>query len=618
MDEDTTAARRPRKRWRRALRGVLIACGALVAAVGIAFGIGYLVWPIPDPVEIAARTDQSVLIAHSDGSEMTRIVPSSGNRTMVDDLRADVSKPMRDATLAAEDASFYRNSGFDPLGIVRAAWSQVTGGVGGGSTLTQQYVKLATGADEHTYTRKFKEVVLAFKVTNELPKDEILQAYLNTAYYGRGAYGVHAAAEAYFGKPPADLDPSEAALLAGMVQRPTENDPAYNAEQGRARWEYVAGQLRRHGMVDDAQAAKMRMPGTRERFAWRGEALSGTTYEIRQQVLEEAERAGFTEGTLQRGGYSIITTIDAAAQRAAEQAVAEVTARAPGSHAALVAIEPGTGAVRAYHSGATTAGGYDWAAAPQHPGTAFEPFAQFLQLAGSQASQQAGCEGPECSSPRPQAALGAETVRRSAARLGFDTGSWEPSGRSAFDALMTGEQPVSATDVAHAYATIAADGQERKPRMLSRILDRDGREVLAAESAPHPAFAADAGASALLAREVAGSRWPELARSYGTEPLVVERGRYHSMTAWTSGFTPRLATSVVLSATDEQNRSRPLVDADGLPLDGTAATDDVWRLFEVGRGGAGALPPQPEQGAEPGARPGGRDEEPDREVRPGA
>ena len=105
---------------------------------------------------------------------------------MIRDL-SEVSRSMRNATLAAEDASFYSNGGFDFLGILRAAYAQATNSPGGGSTLTQQYVKMATGNDEHSYARKAKELVLSVKMTNQVGKDEIFEAYLNTAYYGRGA-----------------------------------------------------------------------------------------------------------------------------------------------------------------------------------------------------------------------------------------------------------------------------------------------------------------------------------------------------------------------------------------------------------------------------------------------
>ncbi len=122
---------------------------------------------------------------------------------------------MRDAVLAAEDRTFYSNPGFDLGGIARAAWNQLRGGEGGGSTITQQYVKNALVGDDHTLWRKFKEVVLAVKISQERTKDEILGDYLNAIYFGRGAYGVEAAARAYFDKDVQSLTPEEGALLAG-------------------------------------------------------------------------------------------------------------------------------------------------------------------------------------------------------------------------------------------------------------------------------------------------------------------------------------------------------------------------------------------------------------------
>ncbi|TDD36037.1 transglycosylase domain-containing protein [Saccharopolyspora elongata] len=570
--------------------GAIAATFLVVLGGAAAFGIGYWMWPLPDPQEIARKTDQSVSITFSDRTEMTRIVPSSGNRILVGDLRGEVSQEMRDATLAAEDISFYQNRGFDLTGILRAAWAQVTGGVGGGSTLTQQYIKLATGADEHSYFRKFKEIVLAFKVTNELPKDEILKAYLNTAYYGRGAYGIHAAAEAYFGKLPRDLDASESALLAGMVQRPTMNDPAYNPEQGRARWDYVAGQMREHGLVSAEESARMRLPETRNRFAWKGEELTGSVYHVRQQVLEEAERAGFTEDVLQRNGYTIITTIDPAAQQAAEAAVSAATHSGfPNLHAALVAVEPSTGAVRAYHSGAAAVGGYDWADAPQYPGSAFQPVVRLATIRDA-AGALHSCTEPEC---RTATGLGEQSsgkvlasIRDTALRLGFSSriagglDFAEPSGDS-LNRMLAGEYPVSATDMAHAYATFAADGQERRPRFLDAIVDKDGREVASFESEPQPAFATDPEKSKSLARTFTSTLWPETARPApsGTQPPVVDTGRYYSMTAWANGYTPQLATSVALSASDDENKAQGLFGPDGQPLDGSAAASGIWKVF---------------------------------------
>ncbi|MCX2729106.1 transglycosylase domain-containing protein [Saccharopolyspora sp. NFXS83] len=562
---DELGAGRARRPWRKARRIVLGVVGAVLLVGAVGFGIGYWIWPTPDPRAIAAETNQSVAVLHSDRTEMTRIVPSSGDRTMVEDLRAEVSQPMRDATLAAEDISFYRNPGFDVAGILRAMWAQATGSAGGGSTITQQYIKLATGADEHSYSRKFKEVVLAFKVTNELSKDDILKAYLNTAYYGRGAYGIHAAAEAYFGKLPRDLDPSQSALLAGMVQRPTENDPAYDPEQGRARWEYVAGQMRRHGLVD--ATADMRLPETRGRTEWKQENTTGPAYHVRQLALAEAERAGFTEDLLQRNGAALVTTVDAAAQRAAEEAVADVGG--PDLHAALVSVEPGTGAVRAYHSGSDTIGGYDWAAAPQQPGTAVDPVVRVAQVRGGPSAVWP-CDGRDCAESAQVLPIDPDSVRDTAARLGLLD---DETDRAEVAELLRGEHPLSATDFATAYATLV-DGHRARPHFLAAIVDRDGREIFSTTPESRPAFDGDARRAA---GDITRTIWP---KSY-PRAAALESGRYYSMTAWANGFTARHATSIVLSAADAENKPHPLVDADGRPLAGESTAEKIWEQFMI-------------------------------------
>ena len=136
-----------------------------------------------------------------------------------------VPEHVRTAVLAAEDRTFHSNPGFDLSALLRAAWNQLTGSGGGGSTITQQFVKNALVGDEQTVWRKYKEMVLAVKISQERSKDEILTDYLNAIYFGRGAYGIQSASQAYFGKPVEQLDVAEGALLAGLIQSPSRGTP---------------------------------------------------------------------------------------------------------------------------------------------------------------------------------------------------------------------------------------------------------------------------------------------------------------------------------------------------------------------------------------------------------
>ena len=170
---------------------ILLAVVFLVVPLTVAV-VTYNRTEIPDPGSV--RTEQISEIYQSDGTTMIgRIVPPEGNRTLIElDV---VPVHVRNAVIAAEDRSFYTNEGYDPTGIGRAVIGQITGesSAGGGSTITQQYVKNTMVGDAPTYERKAKEIIIAAKMTNEWSKDQILEAYLNTIYFGRGAYGIAAA-----------------------------------------------------------------------------------------------------------------------------------------------------------------------------------------------------------------------------------------------------------------------------------------------------------------------------------------------------------------------------------------------------------------------------------------
>src|SRR3954467_13110890 len=151
-----------------------------------------------------------------------------------------VSEPARHAVLAAENRSFYSDPGISVTGIARAAWNNVTGGsTQGGSTITQQYVKNAFLTQDQTFSRKFQELFLAIKLDNNYSKDQILENYLNTIYFGRSAYGIEAAAQTYFGVPAAQLTAQQGAVLAVLIRNPSFYDPAKHPQDAQARWNDV-------------------------------------------------------------------------------------------------------------------------------------------------------------------------------------------------------------------------------------------------------------------------------------------------------------------------------------------------------------------------------------------
>ncbi len=232
--------------WKWVRRGLYAAVAVLVVLPIVTFAMAYLIVDVPKPGDI--RTNQVSTILASDGSELAKIVPPEGNRV---DVNIDqIPLHVRNAVMAAEDRDFYSNPGFSFTGFARAFKNNIFGGdLQGGSTITQQYVKNALVGDARSgiggVVRKAKELVISTKMSSEWSKDQVLQSYLNIIYFGRGAYGISAAAKAYFDKPVEQLTVAEGALLAALIQRPSGLDPAVNPEGAAKRWNWVLD-----GMVD--------------------------------------------------------------------------------------------------------------------------------------------------------------------------------------------------------------------------------------------------------------------------------------------------------------------------------------------------------------------------------
>jgi membrane peptidoglycan carboxypeptidase len=264
------------------------------------------------------------------------------------------------------------------MAIVRAAFNNTVGSgpTSGASTIDMQYTRAAAGLTEDSYGRKLEEAAMAYKLNQEHDKDTILDFYLNQIYLGRGAYGVQAAAEAYFNKPAAELSVGEAALIAGIIRLPDDGsglspyDPRHeangeNPQVALDRWNYVLDQLVNTGALPAAERAQLtELPETIEPRDPR-EPLRGRNGHVIQQVLYELEEMGITD--VETGGYRITTTIDREIQRAA------LDAARPGNDApywngmpdnvrsALVAIDPETGGVLGYYGGNDDGTGIDMA-----------------------------------------------------------------------------------------------------------------------------------------------------------------------------------------------------------------------------------------------------------------
>jgi membrane peptidoglycan carboxypeptidase len=352
-------AGRTKRHWLR--NSSLIALALLIISAGGGMvALSYYVESVPPPEQTDLAEASTVLF--SNGKEMATL--QEVNREIIDTRVPELAN-LRNAVIAAEDKDFYQHSGVDFIGIVRAAWNNATGGERqGASTIDQQYARAAARLYEDSYRRKLQEAAMAYKMNQELDKDQILDFYLNTIYLGRGAYGVQAAAEAYFDKPATELSAAEAAVIAGVIRIPDDGtgrspyDPLHDPENPQVaheRWSYVLDQMVDIGALGATERAELtELPEVIEPPSG-AEPFKGPQGNIVRQVQFELERKGITD--LTTGGYRITTTIDPEVQKAALDAVRRQNKAGywegmpENVDAAMVAINPADGSVLAYYGG---------------------------------------------------------------------------------------------------------------------------------------------------------------------------------------------------------------------------------------------------------------------------
>jgi membrane peptidoglycan carboxypeptidase len=289
------------------------------------------------------------------------------------------------ATLAAEDRNFYHHAAVDAASLARAAATDLLRNevVEGGSTITQQLVKLELLGPEQTLRRKLQEGFLAYAMERRYSKDEILEMYLNRVYYGHGAYGLAAAVQAYFGRDrtPADLTAAQAAFLAGLLQGPNRLDPQQDFGAARARQLYVLAGMRDMGVLSAAQEQAAEEEDVRAKLKFDTAVRVNPAPHFVDWILREAER-DVGAAVLQRGGLRIHTTLDLNLQSLAERAVAggvKDMGRMHVNNGALLAVKPATGEILAWVGSAdfssdAIGGQYDLVLARRQPGSSFKPY----------------------------------------------------------------------------------------------------------------------------------------------------------------------------------------------------------------------------------------------------
>ncbi|WP_062993161.1 transglycosylase domain-containing protein [Nocardia anaemiae] len=622
-----TPANRPQRtrgeRFRRLLLALFI---TFVAVPSLLFVLVYWSAEIPDPDSV--QSNQIATILASDGTTViAKVVPPDGNRIPVP--LSDVPKPVRDAVLSAEDRNFYTNPGYSASGFLRAARDNVLGkeDAGGGSTITQQYVKNAFLGSERTLTRKMRELIIAAKMARQWSKDDILAAYLNTIYYGRGAYGISAAAKAYFNKPVPQLTLAEGAVLASVIRTPSILDPETHLTELTTRWKYVLD-----GMVEMGTLA----PGERDATVFPQivpiteipdiNAARGPEGLIRSQVLREMRSAGISERELNTGALQITTTIDTKAQQAALDAIHDrLDPQPPELRGAVVSIDPRSGAVRAYYGGADGIG-FDFAQAPLQTGSAFKVFAVIAALQQNipltrtldsspvtdRGTMITNVDGESCGKCSMAEALkrslntsfyrltmsmfdGPKAIADAAHQAGIPEEIPGVAGKTLteeggrpLNGIVLGQYLVRPIDMASAYATIANSGVYHQPYFVQRVVTGDGRVLLDRGAPDHqvgkqlpsgqqriPRGIADSTTEAMIpiaaysnGHSLSGGR-PSAAKT-GTTQLGESK---ENKDAWMIGFTPSLSTAVWVGT----EQSQPIETARGTDIYGSGLPADIWK-----------------------------------------
>jgi membrane peptidoglycan carboxypeptidase len=593
--------RRPRRHWGRIILFTLLG----LAVFGLAsVGIAYAMTDVPQPNDAALA--QASVIYYADGkTEMGRISEVNRESVKLDEVPDQVQKTL----LAAEDRTFYENNGVSPTGIARAVWVGLRGGQQqGGSTITQQYVKNYFLTQDRTYARKVREILISMKVDRQLSKDQILENYMNTIYFGRGAYGIETASKAYFGKDVGQLTLSQAALLASVINAPSLFDPAISDEnrvRAEKRWNYVLDGMVQKGWATAEERTAAKFPKT---IAVKQRGVAGPTGYIIQAVKNElVGKLELTQADIDRGGLQIVTTINKKSQDAAVKAVNDRMPTGQGTknlHAGLVAIKPGDGAVVAMY------GGKDYQKvqfntatdARLQAGSTFKVFTLIatLQDGESTKTRYSGKSPqyfPEFEDNRAGASqderrgkvsnfgneqFGEIDVRNATAhsvntifaqmniKVGAQatvdaaTAAGLPEKTAGLDANLSnvfGTASPHVIDMANAYATIAARGARVTPYLVKSVSSRDGDFNYKVRVVKKAAF--DKGVMADTAdalQQVVQKGTGAYARSLDRPAAGKTGTTTDNYAAWFDGFTPQLATAVGIYKGDGSQQEKNRMD----------------------------------------------------------
>ncbi|MEV7858153.1 transglycosylase domain-containing protein [Streptomyces hirsutus] len=612
--------------WRMTLGAFLT--GALLLTGG--FFLGYHLVHIPSANALAIK--QANVYLYTDGSVIAR--DGEVNRENVGLGR--ISQDAQHAILAAEDRDFYTESAVDPQAMLRAVWNTATGkGKQSGSTITQQYVKNYYLQQEQTVTRKVKEFFIAIKLDREQSKEKILEGYLNTSYFGRNAYGIQAAAQAYYGMDAQDLDAGRAAYLAALVNAPSQYDVIAHPENrpaAESRWNYVLDGMVEQGWLSETERAGLKFPPPKESTNSTG--MSGQRGYIVQIMKDHLIRNKIvSEEELDAGGYRITTTLQKDKQNAFVDAVndklvdrldqkerkVDTYVRAGGA-----AVEPKTGKVRAMYNGIDYVKQYTPNATRRdyQVGSIFKPFVFTAAVENGSRTQDGHAITPNTvydgTNKRPvqgwsgglydpanedDRSYGDITVREATdksvnavyAQMAVDVGSDKvqqtaiglgiPSTTPELTpspSIALGVATASALDMAEAYATLANHGVHSDSTMIEKIT-KDGRETVPLPERKNRRAVSREAADTTTAvlRGVVRNGTATAALGAGRPAAGKTGTAEEDKAAWFAGYTPELATVVaVMGQNPDTAVQEKLYGAMGLPrINGGGVPAEIWAQF---------------------------------------
>ncbi|MCX8007792.1 MAG: PBP1A family penicillin-binding protein [Coriobacteriia bacterium] len=587
---------------------LVLFAGTVAVAAGSAL-VGSWLKGLPDIDDKAAfAVAQTTRIYSADGKLLANLYLE--NRQVVP--LAKISPHLQKAIVAVEDERFWTHKGFDTIGIVRAAITNLrAGGVQeGASTITQQIVRNTVLADERfdiSLRRKAREAYLAYQLEKRMSKTDILGMYLNTVYFGEGAYGAESASLTFFGKHASDLTIAEAALLAGLPQGPSRLNPYTNPDAAYARRQWVLKRMFETGAItsQEYEAAKQepvvlkRAPQVAETGVYQAPYFVAHVKKILQEKYGTA--------LVFKGGLTVYTTLDTRTQTLAENAVRNVLDRPGDPDAALVAIDPDTGYIKAL------VGGRDWETnkfnfatqAHRQAGSAFKVFTLVTALeegmpphrmldSSSPAVIKTGgkpwvvdnAEGHGRGYITLQAAtvgsvntcyarlikeLGAEKVIKTAKRMGI-TSPLKP-----YLSVTLGTQGVTPLEMASAFGTLAANGRHFPPVAVTKIKDANGKVIFEAKPEGRQAISHSiAFAATKILKGVISSGTATRARI--GRPAAGKTGTTQDYRdAWFVGYTPDLVCAVWMGYTPE----RPMRNVHGRRVFGGTFPAQIWHDFMI-------------------------------------